>query len=225
MGGDNNVVKDSTFSGHFVDGIVMTDDNPTIGGTGESSSNNCILRNTITSTGFGLGRQNGTGIWMNSESNSNLVGGNSISGHPENGIAIFNAGDNVVEGNSVFSNGQGGVIIWDAQASGFIASRGGRPENDLIRGDDFHNYASNGAVNIRGAKDTHILDNFMRNSANSVFNVGVIIDEPSPRFRAAITTTSSSMGASRSSGSPLSAQRSSTSRSLKARAIAPSEKV
>lgn len=180
LGGDRNVIKDNTFSGHFVDGIVMTDDDPTIGGTGESSSNNCILRNIITSTGFGLNRSHGTGIWMNSESNSNLIKGNSISGHPENGIAIFNADDNVVEGNSVFSNGQGGVIIWDAEESGFIASRGGRPENNLIRGNDFHNYSSNGAVNIRDAKDTHIFDNFMRNTANSPFNVGVIIDEPSP---------------------------------------------
>jgi parallel beta-helix repeat protein len=180
LGGYGNCIKDNTFSGHLVDGIVLTDDDPTVGGTGRTSRHNCVLRNVITSTGFAQGRSHGTGIWMNSEANSNLVKGNSVSGHAENGIAIFNSDDNIVEFNSVFSNGQGGVIVWDAQSSGFVASRGGRPTNNLIRANDFSSYLSNGAVNIRDADNTEIRDNFMRNTANGTGNAGVIIDEPSP---------------------------------------------
>jgi parallel beta-helix repeat protein len=178
VGGDRNVVQDCTLSGHTVDGITMTDDFP--GGTGDSSNNNCILRNSITSTRLAAGSSTGTGIWMNSESNGNLVRGNFITGHPENGIAIFNADDNVVEGNFATNNGQGGVIVWDAASSNFAGSRGGRPTNNLIRGNRFYDFPANGGINVRDAEGTVIERNYVESTSGAAPTFGVVIDEPSP---------------------------------------------
>lgn len=148
-------VADNTLSGFGVDGITLTD----------GSKYNQVVNNSVVSDGWVAGRADGTGIWLNCNSNLNLVAGNSITGSPENGLTIFSSSNNQLLGNHAWGNYHGGAFIWDNAA---FCSNGSFPGETPVYNYIDSNYLnfnpSNAQVNIRGGINNQIAFNFLDGS-------------------------------------------------------------
>lgn len=138
----------NSISGHKYDGITLTD----------SSSHNFIANNRIVSSGYANGLNDGSGIWLNAESDGNMVYANDMSGSPETGLAVFLSSSNLMEANSIHDQSQGGIFVWFSDGS---FGAGGRPSNNLIRSNRIYHNRSNTMVNLRGALSTDVAYNFM----------------------------------------------------------------
>ncbi len=155
--GSNNRIIGNNISGHTVDGITVT----------EMSDFNYVAQNTIVSNGLASGRTAGTGIWLNNESDGNTVYANTMSGSPENGIAVFVSSNNLISGNEIFGNHEGGIFVWDAQGdSRFV---GHAPTNTIIVNNYIHDNTFNAAVNLRGAIQTDVEHNYISGAFTGVY--------------------------------------------------------
>ena len=90
LGLKNSRIERNTISGQQHDGITITKDLAPPGGFDGISESNFIGHNAVNSTVW----QNdvfpdGTGLFLNGNSNGNYVFGNRFQGSPENGIALF----------------------------------------------------------------------------------------------------------------------------------------
>jgi parallel beta-helix repeat protein len=150
-------VTGNNISGQLVDGITLTND----------SDFNYVALNTIVSNGYAQGRANGTGIWLNDDSDGNTVFANSASGAPECGIADFLSSNNLISGNQVFGNQQGGIFVWDGQ--GDPSYNGSAPVNTVITNNYIHNNTYNGGVILRGATNSDVERNVIAGSYNGTY--------------------------------------------------------
>ena len=82
IGAQNGRVIRNNISGVRHDGITLDRETS----TARFSTGNYIGNNTIVSTARQSGETDGTGLWLNSESNGTLVYANSATGFPENGL-------------------------------------------------------------------------------------------------------------------------------------------
>ncbi len=145
--GSGCTITGNSVSGQTVDGITMTSD----------SDDNTVRQNTVTSNGVAAGRPNGAGVWMNDESDRNVVADNVISGQPECGIDVFVSSDELITGNDVFGNGQGGIFLYDCLE--YPTSVGGAPTNCVVTDNYIHDNLANSGVILRGAHDTTVTGN------------------------------------------------------------------
>lgn len=145
-------VADNTLSGFGVDGITLTD----------GSKYNQVVNNSVVSDGWVAGRADGTGIWLNCNSNLNLVAGNSITGSPENGLTIFSSSNNQLLGNHVWGNYHGGAFIWDNSAFCTDGSFPGEtPAYNYLDGNYLNYNPSNAQINIRGGINNQVAFNHL----------------------------------------------------------------
>lgn len=148
---ENNVAR-NRISGFKVDGITLTD----------GSQFNRVAYNKILSTGRVDGREDGTGIWLNCNSNHNMVIGNQTSGSPENGITIFSASGNLITKNQASDNFDGGAFIWENRNFCFNATYPGEvPTNNTMTHNIFNNNVSNAMIIVRGGNETELGFNFL----------------------------------------------------------------
>lgn len=155
-GANYSRVEGNKVSGHEYDGITITD----------SSNSNRIINNQVVSDGRVSGRSDGTGLWLNNESNGNYVFGNSLEGSVENGIAIFSSSNNFIEGNVITLNGHGGIYLY------YDTSRGENdiPTNNFIHRNYSYGNTANYQVQLRTADNTDIAYNYFFGQA--YVNVG-----------------------------------------------------
>ena len=161
---DRNEVSDT-----FVDGITFSDDRQTMR-IFETSPLNYIGSNLVSSVGFAMGRDNGTGIWLNSDTYGNYVFGNSVSGFPEAGVSIWSSSSNTAIGNVVTDNQDGGIFVDDAAPRTVLTTCAGQASsctgtNNLIHANHAFDNAANGQVHLRGAIDTQVAYNFLSAAA------------------------------------------------------------
>ena len=175
LASNGSQIVGNSISGHKYDGITLTD----------SSNHSFIANNRIVSSGYANGLSDGSGIWLNAESDGNMVYANDMSGSPETGLAVFLSSSNLMEANSIHDQSQGGILVWYSDGSFGV---GGRPSNNLIRSNRIYHNRSNTMVNIRGALSTDVAYNFMSplsgfgNPADAGFGAGgVIIDKDDVR--------------------------------------------
>lgn len=148
----NTRVADNTLSGFGVDGITLTD----------GCKYNQVINNSIVSDGWATGRVDGTGIWLNCNSNFNLVAGNSVVGSPENGLTIFSSSSNQLLGNHVWGNYHGGAFIWNNSAFCTNGSFPGEtPAYNYLDGNYLNYNPSNAQINIRGGLNNQIAFNHL----------------------------------------------------------------
>lgn len=154
-----STVADNSISGFGVDGITITD----------GSKYNQIVNNVVSSDGLAAGRSDGTGIWLNCNSNFNIVAGNTATGSPENGLTIFAASGNLLAGNRVSGNFDGGVFIWANSDLCLDASYPGETPvyNYLFQNYSYYNI-NNAQINVRGGANNQIAFNHLdgRNGLN-----------------------------------------------------------
>jgi parallel beta-helix repeat protein len=152
----NNVVRGNTITNPKYDGITVTDD-----GTSHTahSTGNVIVDNVINNTGLANGLSDGTGIFLNSESDYTYVAGNVMHGAPENGIAIFNSSYNTIDGNTAYGNGQGGIFVYNNPTTSL--SVGGAPTSNLLENNYFYDNLNNAGFNLRGAVNTTVTHNYV----------------------------------------------------------------
>ena len=168
LGSKNCRIERNNVSGTQVDGITLSDD-PTASLSG--SSFNLISQNTVVSNGFANGRVNGTGIWLNSESNGNFVFANDISGFPENGHSIWVSSNNYAVGNVIHGNKQGGLFIWNAP--GQSVSTGNTPVNNVVHNNYVFDNAQNAQIHLKGTGATDVGYNFLSGTTDAgSFKVG-----------------------------------------------------
>jgi parallel beta-helix repeat protein len=157
LNASNNRVTGNNISGHKVDGICLTN----------TSDFNYVALNTIVSNGWVAGRTDGTGIWMNDESDGNTIFANTTSGSPECGIDVFVSSNNLIDGNNVFGNYEGGIFIFDCV--GYPLSTGNIPANTTIINNDIHGNATNSGVILRGAVNSDVERNYISGSYSGTY--------------------------------------------------------
>jgi parallel beta-helix repeat protein len=150
-------VDRNTIPGGILGDIVITrhDESNT------HSHSNYIGRNVAISSSFESNLPTGTGIWLNSDSNGNLVYANTTSGAPENGLTIFNSSNDWFWGNVTSNNGQGGIFVFEANET---YTDGGRPNNNFVQGNYVHALPFNSGVILRESSNTTVFNNMVRNS-------------------------------------------------------------
>ena len=102
----SRVERNTITTGVKQDGIVVTQNDV----SSALSQSNYIGRNSVASNGLATNNPDGTGIWLNSQSNGSLVYGNTTSGAPENGVTNFNTSNSWFWGNVTSNNGHGGSL-------------------------------------------------------------------------------------------------------------------
>ena len=168
-------IENNTISGHQFDGITLTVENM---GAPVYSRSNYVGQNVINSNGKAMGRSAGTGIWLNAESNGNLVFGNTITGHAESGISIFNSSNNEITGNWVRDNGQGGIFVYGPHPAP-PQSPGNAPVNTLIRRNILQDAAANGNIQTRSSSGNDIAFNAVDGAFGGAGAAGVILQSTS----------------------------------------------
>ncbi len=147
---DYSRVVNNIVSGHTYDGIDLTD----------GSDFNYVGNNQIPAPGLGLGRNTGTGMWFNSESDFNFAYGNSMSGSPENGFSVWLSSNNYLLNNTVAGNFEGGIFVWNAVGAN-TGSIGNTPNHNVLHSNYVFDNYNNGQIHIKGANNTDIAYNFL----------------------------------------------------------------
>ncbi len=166
IGASYNRVEGNAVSGFKNDGIALTKEE----GSGAVSRGNYVGRNLVVSDGWAMGRTVGAGIWLNSESDGNLVFANNVSGSAETGIPVFNSSRNIIRANAVHRNGQGGVFLYTDPGSS-----GPSPAYNVIEHNYLFNHLFNAGIYSRAAGRSHILFNFITSGPDSDANAAGII--------------------------------------------------
>ena len=169
----NSRVVRNTISGVRHDGITLTNEPA----TGRFSTGNYVGSNTVSSPARSSGEIAGTGIWLNSESNGNLVYGNSAVGFPENGLAIFNSSYNHLFGNVISDNAQGGLFIYGPTNLSY--STGPAPGFTVLQGNYAYNLPVNAGINLRQSSSNTAFDNFIQGVGGSNTSGGVFLQTTS----------------------------------------------
>ena len=173
VGAQNGSVIRNNLSGIKYDGITL-DKDPA---TGRFSTGNYIGNNTIVSTTRQNGVAEGTGIWLNSESNGTLVYANSTTGAPENGLTVFNASNNHFMGNVTWDNSQGGIFIYGPAGLGY--SVGPQPAYTVVQGNYTYNLPVNAGINLRQSSNNTVFDNFVQGAPGSTTTGGIFLQTTS----------------------------------------------
>ena len=156
IGAQNGRVIRNNISGVRHDGITLDRETS----TARFSTGNYIGNNTIVSTARQSGETDGTGLWLNSESNGTLVYANSTTGFPENGLTVFNASYNHFLGNVTWDNSQGGLFIYGP--TGLSYSAGPAPSYTVLQGNYAFNLPVNAGINLRQSSSNTVFDNFVQ---------------------------------------------------------------
>jgi parallel beta-helix repeat protein len=189
IGGRNNIIERNDMaqfgfetSGGGGDGIVLTTDSSV---SERRAYGNVLCKNVVNSSGKANGRSNGTGIWLDGESDQGCTVGNESKGNVEAGVTSFNSSQNYIMGNKISDNGQAGVLIWDAQNY-----HPGKkvPSFNYVHNNDIYNIPSNGNVYLRGATDSDVAFNVMRDPAKiNASDAGLNLDlSPDPPNKATL---------------------------------------
>jgi parallel beta-helix repeat protein len=158
---DVRVERNTITTGVKQDGIVVTDY------AGRASQSIYIGRNTVTSDQFTAGNPEGTGIWLNNQSNGTLVYGNTTAGAPENGLTIFNTSNSWFWGNTTTANGHGGIFIYGPTDLPY--SYGAKPENVFLQGNYAHTLEYNAGIFLRDSSNVTTFNNAVRNAPAGIF--------------------------------------------------------
>ena len=144
------------------DGIVVTQNDI----SSALSQSNYIGRNNVTSNGLATSNPDGTGIWLNSQSNGSLVYGNTTSGAPENGVTNFNTSNSWFWGNVTSNNGHGGVFVYGP--TGLSYSSGPAPSNNFIQGNYVFGLPSNAGINLSLSTNSFAFNNAVLTSPEGI---------------------------------------------------------
>ncbi len=157
---NNNKVVGNNVSGQKYDGITLSDRKES---PGFGSKFNYIAKNIISSNGYMDNPPgDGTGIWLNSESNFNVLYANDISGFPENGLSIWQSSNNYIIANKIYNNFDGGVFFWDPNNADW--STGDIPSNNIIHNNYIFDNISNAQIHLKNAFTAEIAYNFLSGS-------------------------------------------------------------
>ena len=163
IGSSYSRVERNSVTGHKYDGITVTKENM---GSQRTSIGTYVGRNFISSSWYANGGTNGTGIWINWESNGALVFGNRTSGAPENGLTIFNASKAEFRGNTTSANGEGGIFIYGPgrlyNGSNQEYTNGAQPANVYLTGNYAFDLPHNAGINLRQASNVAAIRNFVK---------------------------------------------------------------
>ena len=150
-------VERNYIPGSGQDGIVVTRlDSPVV-----NSQSVYVAKNVVAMNGLALHNTDGTGIWLNSESDGSLVFGNTVSGAPENGLTSFKSSFNHYWGNEVFGNGQGGIFMYTPTDAESPYSVGNSPAYTVIQGNYVHDSTVGFGVHLRNSTFNTVFDNFI----------------------------------------------------------------
>lgn len=155
---DRNIIT----TGVKQDGIVVTRND----GNGVLSQSNYIGRNTVTSNGLATSNPDGTGIWLNSQSDGSLVYANTTSGAPENGVTNFNTSNSWFWGNVTSNNGHGGIFVYGP--TGLPYSTGPAPSNNFIQGNYAFSLPANAGINLSLSTNSAVFNNAVRTSPEGI---------------------------------------------------------
>lgn len=145
-----NSVYYNNVSGFLNDGITLD----------RQSNYNLIGLNLFDSAGLAQGRSSGSGIFLNSESNHNVVFNNRFTGSFENGVALFRVSNNVIWGNEVSGNGQGGIFLNDNRDT-VLVSNGRAPQSNVLIENYSHDNIANGYIQGVRANNNEVARNFL----------------------------------------------------------------
>lgn len=145
-----NFVYYNNISGFLNDGITLD----------RQSNFNLIGLNLVDSAGLAQGRASGSGIFLNSESNHNVVFNNRFTGSFENGVALFRVSNNLIWGNQVTGNGQGGIFLNDNDGT-ILVSTGRAPRENVVTENYSHDNLSNGNVQGVRAVNNEVSRNYL----------------------------------------------------------------
>jgi parallel beta-helix repeat protein len=158
----SRVDRNTITAGVKQDGVVVTRDD----GSGALSQSNYIGRNSVTSNGLATSNPDGTGIWLNSQSNGTLVYGNTTSGAPENGVTNFNTSNSWFWGNVTSNNGHGGIFVYGP--TGLPYSTGPAPSNNFIQGNYAFGLPTNAGINLNLSSNSVVSNNAVRTSPEGI---------------------------------------------------------
>lgn len=156
IGAQHSRVARNNISGIKHDGITLAKEDA----TSRTSVGNYVGNNSIVSTARQSGITDGTGIWLNQESNGTLVYANSATGAPENGLAIFNSSNNHLFGNVIWNNAHGGIFVYGPTDQ----FPGPAPAYTVLQGNYAYDLPANAGVNLRQSSASTVFDNFVRSS-------------------------------------------------------------
>ncbi len=137
---------------HLVEGIVLTPSEAPY--PVRLARGNYVGQNTIISTGIDRPNSAGGGVWLNAQSNVNLVFGNDATGQKEHGNELFDSGDSHILGNVFHRNGQGGIYTKDITADP-------NPANIVVQGNYVYNTPFNAGVNVQNSSNVVMDHNFV----------------------------------------------------------------
>ena len=158
----SRVDRNTITTGVKQDGIVVTQNDV----SNALSQSNYIGRNTVTSNGLATSNPDGTGIWLNSQSNGSLVYGNTTTGAPENGVTNFNTSNSWFWGNVTSNNGHGGIFVYGP--TGLSYSSGPAPSNNVIQGNYAFSLPSNAGINLSLSTNTVVSNNAILTSPEGI---------------------------------------------------------
>ena len=158
----SRVDRNTITTGVKQDGIVITQNDV----SSALSQSNYVGRNSVTSNGLATSNPDGTGIWLNSQSNGSLVYGNTTSGAPENGVTNFNSSNSWFWGNVTSNNGHGGVFVYGP--TGLPYSSGPAPSNTFIQGNYAFALPSNAGINLSLSTNTLAFNNAVLTSPEGI---------------------------------------------------------
>lgn len=159
--GQYNEIVANSISGFTNDGITLDTDT-----NGLHSNFNIIALNLVDSRGRTDSFSSGTGIFLNSESNYNVIFNNRFTGSFENGVAFFRVSNNLLWGNEVSGNGQGGIFLNDNDDT-VLVSNGNNPSNNLVIENYSHDNISNNNVQGVRSENNDIERNYLSNTAGT----------------------------------------------------------
>jgi parallel beta-helix repeat protein len=164
---DHNVIVGNTLTNIGADGILL-----------DSSQYNYVAFNSITAPHNGVtlsdeqnpahhsirnyvgnnllalsGKSGSDGVWINNDSDWNMVAVNDASGSGENGLALYSSLGNYLRGNSFHQNPTGGVFL--------LTTSGTVPVNNSIQRNYMGYHGSNGGVITNQAGATDVGFNFI----------------------------------------------------------------
>jgi parallel beta-helix repeat protein len=158
----SRVDRNTITTGVKQDGIVVTQNDV----SSALSQSNYIGRNTVTSNGLATSNPDGTGIWLNSQSNGSLVYGNTTTGAPENGVTNFNTSNSWFWGNVTSNNGHGGIFVYGP--TGLSYSSGPAPSNNVIQGNYAFGLPSNAGINLSLSTNSVVSNNAVLTSPEGI---------------------------------------------------------
>jgi parallel beta-helix repeat protein len=172
---DHNVVAGNTLTNIGADGILLdssqynyvaynTITSPHNGVTLSDDQNTAIhsIRNYIGNNLMVLADKSGSdGLWVNNDSDWNLVALNDATGASENALALYNSTGNYLRGNIFHQNPTGGIYIW-FEGSGTV------PVNNSVQRNYLYDHGANGGVITDLAAATDVGFNFIAGNPSQI---------------------------------------------------------